>query len=97
MSILFPLGIPLYYLVALWCIRRSLNTPLPIILKDRDYVNTFALAGVRFAEKGESLMKARAARKKEWVRRNPELAASLQGEWAPSVASADSVSDPYIA
>jgi hypothetical protein len=80
MSILFPLGIPLYYLVALLKVRQSLNTPLSIILKDRDYVTTFALAGHRFVEEGASLMEARDAMKKGWVRRNPKLAASLEGK-----------------
>ena len=145
MSVLFPLGIPLYYVLALYKVRGAINTPLPSILKDKDYITAFALAGHKFIDNegnrmsGEQLGSAQKVVRDDWVQRNPELAASLEGkdyksqyervraragikkakdfikrkaraasvpahrfkflwgEWAPSVASVDSVVDPYIA
>lgn len=47
MSVLFPLGIPIYYLLVLYRHRTLINPPLSAILKDRDYVAAFALSGRR--------------------------------------------------
>jgi hypothetical protein len=86
MSILFPLGIPLYYVLALYKVRGAINTPLPSILKDKDYITAFALAGHKFIDNegkqmsGEQLSTARKVVKSDWVQRNPELAASLEGK-----------------
>jgi hypothetical protein len=46
MSVLFPLGIPLYYLIALRGVRNHINPPMSSILKDKDYVSAYALYGV---------------------------------------------------
>jgi hypothetical protein len=81
MAILFPLGIPLYYVFALYRVRVAINTPLPSILKDKDYITAFALAGHQFKDMSEEkLSSARKAVRDDWVRRNPELAASLKGK-----------------
>ena len=86
MSILFALGIPLYYVLALYKVRGAINTPLPSILKDKDYITAFALAGHKFIDNegkrmsGEQLGSARKVVRDDWVQRNPELAASLEGK-----------------
>jgi hypothetical protein len=36
MSTLFPLGIPLYYVLALYNVRGAINTPLQSILKSEE-------------------------------------------------------------
>jgi hypothetical protein len=36
MSVIFPLGIPLYYLLSLYAIRGIINPALPNVLKDED-------------------------------------------------------------
>jgi hypothetical protein len=53
MSVLFPLGIPLYYLIALRGVRNHINPPMSTILKDKDYVSAFALSG-RFKYKDKT-------------------------------------------
>jgi hypothetical protein len=86
MSILFPLGIPLYYVFALYNVRGAINTPLSSILKDTDYITAFALGGHRFMDReghlmtGKQLTSAQKARKEDWTRSNPALAASLEGK-----------------
>jgi hypothetical protein len=46
MSVLFPLGIPLYYLWSLYRMRNFIDPELSCILKDSDYATAFALSGV---------------------------------------------------
>ena len=85
MSALFAVGIPLYYVLALKAVRNAIKPPLQSILKDRDYIAAFALGGLRFLDeegaemKGTQLHSAQQAAKQEWVRLNPELAATLDG------------------
>merc|ERR1712070_1019306 len=43
MSILFPLGIPLYYMVALLGVINHVKPPMSAIFKDKDYVSAFAM------------------------------------------------------
>ena len=45
MSVLFPLGIPIYYFVMLYRHRSAINPPLAAVLKDRDYATAFAMSG----------------------------------------------------
>jgi hypothetical protein len=47
MSVIFPLGIPLYYLLSLNSMRNIINPPLPNVLKDQNYVGAFALGSLR--------------------------------------------------
>jgi hypothetical protein len=53
MAILFPLGIPLYCVLALYKVRVAINTPLPSILKDTDHITAFALAGHKLKDMSE--------------------------------------------
>jgi hypothetical protein len=46
MSVLFPLGIPLYYLWSLYRMRNFIDPGLSCILKDSDYATAFAVSGV---------------------------------------------------
>jgi hypothetical protein len=76
----------LYYVLALYNVRGAINTPLPSILKDKDYVSAFALGGHCFVNKegkkmkGQELSHAQEALRADWVENNPELAASLEGK-----------------
>jgi hypothetical protein len=144
MGVLLPFGIPCYYSYALYCNRGVVNPVLKKVLKDKDYVQAFACAGVSFLGpdgeklKGDALVGAQHTAINEWKAANPALYKSLEGkdyesqfqqkleqagfkkakswitlrargvniparrfkflwgEWAPSIASADSAVDPYI-
>ena len=86
MSIIFPLGIPLYYVLKLLKVKNVINPSLRCILKDSDYVTAFAVAGHQFKDRngvhltGMALEQAKAAETVVWVQNNPELAASLRGK-----------------
>jgi hypothetical protein len=86
MSILFALGIPLYYVLALYNIRGAVNPAMQSILKDTDYVKAFAISGKKFVDRegnpmtGRHLASAQKAVTEDWARSNPELAASLEGK-----------------
>eukprot|EP00935_MAST-01C_sp_MAST-1C-sp1_P001281 g1281.t1 len=86
MSLLFALGIPVYYITALKSVKKAINTPLRNILKDKDYVSAFATSGIPFVDdtgsplQGERLQTAKHAAKEQWIQQNPELASSLEGK-----------------
>eukprot|EP00935_MAST-01C_sp_MAST-1C-sp1_P000497 g497.t1 len=85
MSALFLLGTPLAFLLALLR-THAINPPLQAIMKDRDYVSSFALCGRRFVDaqgealRGQRLTAARDETKRKWIKNHPDLAVSLEGK-----------------
>jgi hypothetical protein len=86
MSVLLPFGIPCYYSYALYCNRDVVNPRLKTILKDKNYVQAFACAGVSFRDsdgemlQGQALLKAQQSTIREWKAANPALYKSLEGK-----------------
>jgi hypothetical protein len=86
-AVLFPLGIPMYYMLSLFRMRAAINPSLHVIMKDKDYIAPWACPPGRIfidelgqPMKGKQLLGARNVAKQEWVRRNPKLAACLVGK-----------------
>ena len=81
-----PIQVPLYYMHALIGKRKAINPPLHSILKDKDYIEAFALAGKKFTIGnnkvklvGKEMRSAQEKATAEWIREHPELAATLRG------------------
>eukprot|EP00935_MAST-01C_sp_MAST-1C-sp1_P000003 g3.t1 len=87
MSILFPFCIPAYYLYTLaWKAKALVNPELRHILKDKNYVRAFALAGRTFTNadgtpmEGAALEKAQCQAETEWTKHNHKMYTSLVGQ-----------------
>jgi hypothetical protein len=81
-ALLFPVGIPFYYMYQLWLAKDLVNPAVRNILKDTNYVRSFALAGVHFTEDGKKQTGKRLARAQEealakWIKENPKMYTSL--------------------
>jgi hypothetical protein len=85
MGVLLPLGIPCFFIYTLLKHRNIINPPLLSILKDKDYIQAFALCGRVFRSPsgrtldGKALLAAQKKAIQEWVVCNPGLREVLAG------------------